>query len=56
MKCRLHPQAVSPDDPSNFVEVLNTFTNLGPIVNFCVVDLDRQGQGQVKAHLHLIPQ
>ena len=45
--CRLHPEALSPEDPSNFVEVLNTFTNLGPIVDFCVVDLDRQGQGQV---------
>lgn len=37
-----------PEDPTNFVEVLNTFTNLGPIVDFCVVDLDRQGQGQVE--------
>jgi hypothetical protein len=31
----------------NYVEVLETFPNLGPIVDFCVVDLDRQGQGQV---------
>ena len=45
---RLHPEALTPEDPSNFVEVLNTFTNLGPIVDFCVVDLDRQGQGQVE--------
>ncbi len=26
------------------VEVLESFTNLGPIIDFCVVDLDRQGQ------------
>lgn len=45
----MHPEAVSPEtDPGNFVEVLDTFTNLGPIVDFCVVDLDRQGQGQVE--------
>ena len=30
----------------SYVEVLDEFTNLGPIVDFCVVDLD-QGQGQV---------
>lgn len=27
---------------------METFTNLGPIVDMCVVDLERQGQGQVK--------
>ena len=26
---------------------METFTNLGPIVDMCVVDLERQGQGQV---------
>jgi DNA damage-binding protein 1 len=30
-----------------YVEVLEQFTNLGPIVDFVVVDLDRHGQGQV---------
>ena len=30
-----------------YVEVLESFTNLGPIVDFSVVDLDRHGQGQV---------
>eukprot|EP01127_Copromyxa_protea_P023249 TRINITY_DN865_c0_g2_i1.p1 TRINITY_DN865_c0_g2~~TRINITY_DN865_c0_g2_i1.p1 ORF type:complete len:1099 (-),score=249.89 TRINITY_DN865_c0_g2_i1:13-2826(-) len=29
------------------VTCLEKFTNLGPIVDFCVVDMDRQGQGQV---------
>ncbi len=29
------------------VEVLESWTNLGPIVDMCVVDLERQGQGQV---------
>lgn len=35
------------DETGNFVELLDTFPNLGPIVDFRVVDLDRQGQGQV---------
>lgn len=38
---------VSPQEPTNFVEVLETMTNLGPIIDFVVVDLERQGQGQV---------
>jgi Mono-functional DNA-alkylating methyl methanesulfonate N-term len=29
------------------VEVLDKYVNLGPITDFCVVDLERQGQGQV---------
>ncbi len=29
------------------MEVLETMTNLGPIVDFVLVDLERQGQGQV---------
>ena len=29
------------------VEVLETFTGLGPICSMCVVDLDRQGQCQI---------
>lgn len=35
------------DEKGNFIEILDSFTNLGPIVDFCVVDLDRQGQGQI---------
>mmetsp|Transcript_63382 Transcript_63382/g.200458 ORF Transcript_63382/g.200458 Transcript_63382/m.200458 type:complete len:1099 (-) Transcript_63382:192-3488(-) len=30
-----------------FLEVLESFVNLGPIVDLCMVDLERQGQGQV---------
>eukprot|EP01105_Mastigella_eilhardi_P017926 TRINITY_DN4133_c0_g1_i1.p1 TRINITY_DN4133_c0_g1~~TRINITY_DN4133_c0_g1_i1.p1 ORF type:complete len:1128 (+),score=278.84 TRINITY_DN4133_c0_g1_i1:36-3419(+) len=31
----------------NQFEEIDRFPNLGPIVDFCVVDLDKQGQGQV---------
>ncbi|KAK8522408.1 hypothetical protein V6N13_115377 [Hibiscus sabdariffa] len=41
---KLNPQ---PDAKGSFVEVLDRYVNLGPIVDFCVVDLERQGQGQV---------
>ena len=34
-------------DSGNFFEVRENYTNLGPIVDFCVVDLDRQGQCQL---------
>ena len=44
---RLHPEAVDPAQPSNFVEVMDVWTNLGPIIDLAVVDLERQGQGQV---------
>lgn len=30
------------------VQVLETYPNLGPIIDFCVVDLDRQGQVGVR--------
>ena len=33
--------------PPSFVKLLDTIINLGPIVDFAVVDLERQGQGQV---------
>ena len=35
------------DDLPSYVEVLDEFTNLGPIVDFCVMDLERHGQGQL---------
>lgn len=35
------------DDNGSYVTVLETFTNLGPIVDMCMVDLERQGQGQL---------
>lgn len=44
---RLHPEAVDPAQPNNFVEVMDVWTNLGPIIDLAVVDLERQGQGQV---------
>lgn len=45
---RLHPTPPVPSEPTNFVEVLETFTNLGPIVDMAAVDLERQGQCQVR--------
>lgn len=33
-----------PDETGSYIEVLDTYPNLGPIVDFAVVDLDRQGQ------------
>lgn len=41
------PVASQVDGPPEFVEILEDFTNIGPIVDFAVVPLDRQGQGQV---------
>ncbi|XP_057415588.1 DNA damage-binding protein 1a [Lotus japonicus] len=38
---------VQPDAKGSYVDVLERYVNLGPIVDFCVVDLERQGQGQV---------
>jgi DNA damage-binding protein 1 len=46
---KLHPNAISPEEPDNYVEVLEGIANLGPILDFCVVDLERQGQGQVRS-------
>ena len=47
VQIRLHAEPVNPAEPNNFVEVLESMTNLGPIIDFVVVDLERQGQGQV---------
>ncbi|KAJ3708399.1 hypothetical protein LUZ61_012104 [Rhynchospora tenuis] len=38
---------LQPDAKGSYVEVLDRYVNLGPITDFCVVDLERQGQGQV---------
>ncbi|XP_020599967.1 DNA damage-binding protein 1 [Phalaenopsis equestris] len=38
---------LQPDEKGSYVEVIEKYVNLGPIVDFCVVDLERQGQGQV---------
>lgn len=37
------------EDPqeNNYLEVCETYTNLGPIVDMCLVDLEKQGQGQL---------
>lgn len=35
------------NEAGQFVDVMESFTNLGPIVDMCVVDIERQGQGQV---------
>ncbi|KYR00793.1 UV-damaged DNA binding protein1 [Tieghemostelium lacteum] len=31
----------------SYLEILDTFENIGPIQDFCVVDLEKQGQGQI---------
>lgn len=38
---------VAANDQGSYVQVMETFPNLGPIVDMCVVDLERQGQGQL---------
>lgn len=35
------------DARGSFVEILEQYINIGPIVDLCVVDFERQGQGQV---------
>lgn len=35
------------DENSSYVTVMETFTNLAPILDMCVVDLERQSQGQL---------
>lgn len=35
------------DEQGNYVVPMETFTNLGPITDICIVDLERQGQGQM---------
>ncbi|KAG8190009.1 hypothetical protein JTE90_000108 [Oedothorax gibbosus] len=39
--------SVQANENGSFAEVIETFTNLGPIIDMCVVDLERQGQGQL---------
>lgn len=38
---------VEPDENGSYVQEMERFTNLGPILDMCVVDLERQGQGQL---------
>ena len=35
------------EETGMYFDVLDSYTNLGPIVDFCIVDSDKQGQGQV---------
>ena len=35
------------DDNGSYVTPMESFTNLAPILDMCVVDLERQGQGQL---------
>ena len=41
---RLNAEA---DSAGSYVTVVDTFTNLGTILDMVVVDLERQGQGQL---------
>jgi hypothetical protein len=41
---RLNTEA---DDNGSYVSLMETFTNLAPIVDMVVVDMDKQGQGQL---------
>jgi DNA damage-binding protein 1 len=41
---RLNPEA---DEHKSFVHIVESYPNLGAIVDMSVVDLDRQGQAQV---------
>lgn len=36
-----------PDEHGSYVTQMESFTNLAPILDMCVVDLERQGQGQL---------
>lgn len=41
---QLHSEAVTPGDPPSYVEVVERWPNLGPIIDMAVMDLERQGQ------------
>jgi DNA damage-binding protein 1 len=36
------------NENGSFINVMETYTNLGPILDMLVVDIEKQGQGQVK--------
>ena len=38
---------VEQDMHGSYVTIIDTFTNLGPVLDMVVVDLERQGQGQL---------
>lgn len=35
------------EEGGQYVHIMESFTNLAPIVDMCIVDLERQGQGQL---------
>ena len=39
--------SVADDNSGSFVQVMETFQNIGPILDMSVVDLDKQGQDLV---------
>jgi len=41
---RLNTEA---DEMGSYVSLMETFTNLAPIMDMVVVDMDKQGQGQL---------
>eukprot|EP00061_Rhincodon_typus_P018491 g47681.t1 len=45
---------VDSNEQGSYVAGMETFTNLGPIVDMCVVDLERQGQGQLESMCTLL--
>jgi hypothetical protein len=46
--CWLQLSSVADDDNGSFVQVMETFQNIGPILDMSVVDLDKQGQDLVR--------
>lgn len=36
-----------PNENGSYVNILETYTNLGPILDMLVVDIEKQGQGQL---------
>lgn len=44
---RLLKSPAREDSPWDYVQVIDTYPNLGPIVDMCTVDMDRQGQCQI---------
>ena len=43
--------SVADDSSGSFVQVMETFQNIGPILDMSVVDLDKQGQDLVRMSL-----
>ena len=50
----LQLSSVADDDSGSFVQVMETFQNIGPILDMSVVDLDKQGQDLVRLIFFLL--